>query len=247
MSSQMIKRHTKAGIFMHWFNAVSWFFLLLTGLGLLNNPDLAPLGSGFANAIRGVFGGGTGLFWAHVSVGAVWAGVWLLFILVGLTKFTIPFMTQILTYSLPRDLHWMIKKNFQMTLGNNFLAKISCQLGMDERIPDQDYYNAGQKAAAVAFVGGGALLAVTGVVMAISKFALDPAQVSLVQWSILLHYVAAGVTFGVLLVHIYMAAISKEERPAFFSMFTGRVPLEYAKHHHKLWYERLSREEVQES
>jgi formate dehydrogenase subunit gamma len=242
MSKDMLKRHTKAGIFIHWFNAVCWFFLLITGLGLLNNPDLAPLGSGFADGIRAVFGGGAGLFWAHVSVGALWAAVWLLFILVGITKFTVPFMVQILSYSLPRDLHWMIKKNFQMTLGYKAMAKLVKPLGMDGQIPEQGYYNAGQKAAAVAFVGGGLLLAVTGVVMAISKFALNPSQVALVQWSITLHYVAAGITFGVLLIHIYMAAISPEERPAFFSMFTGYVPVEYAKHHHKLWYEQVNKE-----
>ena len=244
MSKNMVKRHTVAGIFIHWFNAVCWLFLLLTGLGLVNNPDLAPLGSGFANGIRAVFGGGAGLFWAHVSVGAVWAAVWLLFILIGVLKFTIPFMRQIFTYRLPQDLHWMIKKNFQMTMGYKAMAKIAGAMGMDAKIPDQEYYNAGQKAAAVAFVGGGALLAVTGAIMALSKFVLDPGQVGLVQWSITLHYLAAGITFAVLLIHIYMAAISPEERPAFISMFTGKVPLEYAKHHHKLWYDKIAKEET---
>jgi formate dehydrogenase subunit gamma len=241
MPNKMLKRHTIPGIFIHWFNAVCWLFLMITGLGLINNPDLAPLGSGFANTVRGLFGGGTGLFWAHVGVGAVWAGVWLLFILAGIAHFTIPFMRQIMTYRLPQDLHWMIKKNFQMILGYDAMAKISCAIGLDERIPDQDYYNAGQKAAAVAFVGGGALLAVTGLLMVLSKFVFGPEQVALVQWSITLHFLAAGITFAVLLVHVYMAAISPEERPAFISMFTGYVPAEYAKHHHRLWYDNLDK------
>jgi formate dehydrogenase subunit gamma len=47
------------------------------------------------------------------------------------------------------------------------------------------------------------------------------------------------VTTGVLILHIYMAAISKEERPAFFSMFTGKVPEEYARHHHQLWHDQI--------
>ena len=37
-----------------------------------------------------------------------------------------------------------------------------------------------------------------------------------------------------------MASISKDERPAFWSMFTGVVPEHYAKHHHKTWYDRLA-------
>jgi formate dehydrogenase subunit gamma len=36
-----------------------------------------------------------------------------------------------------------------------------------------------------------------------------------------------------------MAAISPDERPAFFSMFTGTVPEDYAEHHHKLWYDEV--------
>jgi formate dehydrogenase subunit gamma len=161
-------------------------------LGLLNNPDLAPLGSGFANGIRAcsaaaqAFSGPMSA-WARYGPGSGCCSFW-----PGIAHFTIPFMRQILTYRLPQDLHWMIKKNFQMILGYKAMAKISCAMGMDERIPDQGYYNAGQKAAAVAFVGGVCLLAVTGLLMVLSKFVFGPEQVALVQWSITLHFVAAG-------------------------------------------------------
>ena len=70
--------------------------------------------------------------------------------------------------------------------------------------------------------------------MILSKF--FTIAVWLVQWSILLHFIAVGLIFAGLLIHIYMAAIAPEERPAFWSMFNGSVPEEYAKHHHALWY-----------
>jgi formate dehydrogenase subunit gamma len=46
-----------------------------------------------------------------------------------------------------------------------------------------------------------------------------------------------GFVFAGLLIHVYMAAIAAGERPAFISMFTGKVPEDYARHHHRLWYE----------
>ena len=239
MPSNLIQRHTGAGIFMHWFNAAAWFFLLATGLGLIENPALQPLGAGYPAALRGLFGGGANLLVVHWVAGLVWAGVWLAFILLNLRSHVIPFVVQIFSFSLPRDAQWMLKKNFQMTLGYKAMAKLVKPLGMDGRIPDQGYYNAGQKAAAIGIVLGGLALLATGLVMVASKYYLAPSSVWAVQWSILLHYVTAGGTLGLLLLHIYMAAIAKEERPAFFSMFSGQVPAEYARHHHKLWYDQI--------
>ena len=54
---------------------------------------------------------------------------------------------------------------------------------------------------------------------------------------ILIHFLTVGLVFAGLLVHIYMAAIAKGETPAFLSMFTGKVPSDYAASHHKLWFD----------
>lgn len=242
MSSEMIKRHTKVGIFIHWFNAVCWFFLLFSGVGLIENPSLQPMGQWYPQMLRSLFGSGAGLLAWHWGVGLIWAGVWLLYVLVFSFKFVVPFLIDIFTMSPKRDIQWMVKKNFQMTLGYKNMAKLAAKLGWDARIPEQGYYNAGQKVAAQVIVLGGVALAATGVVMTMSKYFLEPSLVWLVQWSILIHYLAAGATLGLLLVHIYMAAISPDERPAFFSMFTGVVPAGYARHHHKLWYDKINSE-----
>jgi len=88
-------------------------------------------------------------------------------------------------------------------------------------------------------IAGAVVIVITGVIMLMSKVYLGPAEIPLVQWSITIHYIGAAMVFGILLIHIYMAAISREERPAFISMFTGEVPEDYARHHHKLWYEKV--------
>ena len=237
--SKVIQRHTRQGIVIHWFNAACWFFLLATGLGLVENPALQPLGAWWPNMMKDIFDGGGNLLAVHWKVGALWLGVWAFYIVVYLTRLVLPFIKGIVTISPKRDTEWLIKKQLQMVAGHKTMADLVKPLGMDGRIPDQDYYNVGQKAAAVPLILGALVLAATGVVMVLSSRLLGAEWTVLVQWSITIHYLMAGLTTAVLLIHIYMSSVSLEERPALMSMFTGEVPEEYARHHHKLWHERV--------
>ena len=63
----------------------------------------------------------------------------------------------------------------------------------------------------------------------------------LVQWAILIHFVTVGLVFAGLLIHVFMASIAAGEQPAFISMFTGTVPEDYARHHHKLWLDEVKK------
>ena len=115
------------------------------------------------------------------------------------------------------------------------------RLGMKPEIPDQGFYNVGQKLFAIPALFGGMIIAVTGWIMTFSK--QDLTGVDTVQWSILIHFITVGLVFAGLLIHIYMAAIAKGEWPAFISMFTGKVPADYAEHHHKFWFEEVTSKE----
>ena len=44
---------------------------------------------------------------------------------------------------------------------------------------------------------------------------------TLVAWAVVLHFVAVGLVFSGLMIHVYMGAVFPEEKPAFFSMITG--------------------------
>ena len=233
MKSKMIKRHSKVTIFMHWFNALCWFLLLATGLGLIKNEDLQLMGGWWSNLMYSIFGSGETLLLVHEITGLTWLVVFIVYMIFGSRKYVIPFLKQVFTYSPASDVKWLIKKNMQMTLGNKWLKR----LGFTQDIPDQGFYNVGQKLFAVASVLGGVVIAATGLIMLLSNILLS--NTALVQWAIVIHFIAVGVVTGGLLVHIYMAAISRDERPAFFSMFTGTVPEDYAEHHHKLWYEEI--------
>jgi cytochrome b subunit of formate dehydrogenase len=66
---------------------------------------------------------------------------------------------------------------------------------------------------------------------------------SVLQWAIFLHYVATMSVLSGMFVHIYMAALFPEERPAFFSMIGGKVNELYAYLHHYKWWAELKRKE----
>ena len=234
MKSKMIKRHSKVTIFMHWFNTLCWFLLLATGLGLIKNEDLQLMGGWWSNVMYSIFGSGETLLLVHEITGLTWLVVFIVYMIFGSRKYVIPFLKQVFTYSPASDVKWLIKKNIQMTLGNKWLKR----LGFTQDIPDQGFYNVGQKLFAVASVLGGIVIAATGLIMFLSDLLLH--NTTIVQWAIVIHFVAVGVVTGGLLVHIYMAAISREERPAFLSMFTGTVPEDCAEHHHKLWYDEIT-------
>ena len=140
---------------------------------------------------------------------------------------------------------WLVKKGIQMTLGSRALKKFGGILEKrgaspeiaEPRIPDQGFYNVGQKLFAVPSVLGGIVIAVSGIIMALSNVYFT--NTAIVRWAILIHFITVGLVFAGLLIHIYMASIAAGERPAFISMFTGSVPEDYARHHHRLWYEEV--------
>jgi formate dehydrogenase subunit gamma len=192
----------------------------------------------------GLFGSGENLLRAHVIGGIMWAGVFLIYAIFGIKQVGL-FLKEIFSYSPVRDFMWLVKKGIQMTLGTRALKSLGKMLEKRgaspeiaaPRIPDQGFYNVGQKMFAVPSVLGGVVIAVTGIIMALSNVYFT--NTAVVRWAILIHFVTAGLVFAGLLIHIYMASIAAGERPAFISMFTGNVPEEYAKHHHRLWYEEV--------
>ncbi|MBI5590928.1 MAG: cytochrome b/b6 domain-containing protein [Deltaproteobacteria bacterium] len=238
MTPAQIHRHTRLSIFMHWFNAGFWIFLLLTGLGLIQNNDLQPFTS-WPMILRNIFGGGANLLLAHEIAGITWAGGFLLYGIIRLKSDVIPFIREIFTVNIPRDFLWLITKGIQMTLGYKMLGVIAEKFGFSPKIPDQGFYNVGQKIFAIPAVFGGMVIAASGIIMSLSQTGI--ASTWLVQWAILIHFVTVGLVFAGLLIHVFMASIAAGEQPAFISMFTGTVPENYARHHHKLWLDEVKK------
>jgi formate dehydrogenase subunit gamma len=162
-----------------------------------------------------------------------WAGAFLLYALFKPLD-TWAFLKEVFSVSPGRDLLWLVKMNLKMTMGPASLGRF----GLTPDMPPQGFYNFGQKLFAQASVLGGIVIAVTGAIMFLSTIVMD--TVDPVAWSRTIHYLTVGLVFAGLLVHVYMAAISREERPAFWSMFTGKVSEHCARHHHPLWHAEVS-------
>ncbi len=238
MTQTLIHRHTRLSIFMHWFNAGCWIFLLLTGLGLIRNDDLQPFPF-WPTMLRTVFGGGGNLLLAHELIGITWAGGFLLYGIIRLKSDVFPFIRDIFTVDIRRDFLWLITKGIQMNLGYKLLGVVAEKFDFNPKIPDQGFYNIGQKIFAIPAVFGGMVIAASGIVMILSQ--TGNADTEWVQWAIVIHFITVGLVFAGLLIHVFMASIAAGEKPAFISMFTGTVPEDYARHHHKLWLDEFKK------
>lgn len=236
MGNEMIRRHSLPAIVMHWFNAGCWLFLLTSGVGLIDNEQLQPISMWVPKFMNSLFGGGENLLLLHWICGLVWAITYVLYAIFFIRSGTIPFIKEIFSFSFKRDFLWLVKKGVGMTLGDKALAK----MGLDAELPSQGFYNVGQKLFGITALFGSIVIAITGLLMTSPK--LELVSLATIQWCILIHYLAVGLVFAGLLIHIFMAAIAKGELPALVSMFTGSVTEDHAKHLHKCWYDDVVRE-----
>lgn len=230
-----LQRHSLRDRMVHWVNAVLWIFLALSGFALVDNPAITLFGGWFSRLAAALFGSKAALLQAHVFVGLAWAAFMAGALLFNSASVA-TFLREIFCLN-PGDGQWLLRKPFQMLLGK----KLCARFGLPTTLPAQGFYNIGQKGFGVASLLGSIALALTGFVLALAAFNAWNPGTTLMTLCIVLHYLCAGLTLAGLLVHIYMAAVAPEERPGLHSMFTGHVPLHYARSHHGLWASTLEK------
>jgi sulfite dehydrogenase (quinone) subunit SoeB len=217
-----LPRHPAGLRFLHWFNALSWLGLLVTGVGLVSAAGFAIAGEGFPSWIAARVGGKDALLRLHAVWGLVWAAVIVpLFVLF---KRSLRHVWE--DVRLTRDdLVWLALKPLAMA-------------GIGKRpLPPQDKYNAGQKVFALFVLVATSAIVGTGLVM---TFHLGPAPV--VAAAAVVHGLAIALVAAGLAVHLTMAAVIAEERPALRSMVTGRIDSEHARHHSPKWVAKLEKD-----
>jgi cytochrome b subunit of formate dehydrogenase len=79
----------------------------------------------------------------------------------------------------------------------------------------------------------------SGVIMAFRLF-----SPRVVGWAVVLHFAAVGAVVAGLVIHVYMGAVFPEEKPAFFSMFTGSVNELFAYNHHFKWWREMKTKQL---
>jgi formate dehydrogenase subunit gamma len=110
----------------------------------------------------------------------------------------------------------------------------------DEALPPQGRFNAGQKLFYWAMVYGVVFLLLSGIVMWLPEYV--PFSVGWVRaLAILIHEAAALITIGAFIIHVYMGLLMVPGSAS--AMIHGNVPVEWARHHHRLWYDQVTREE----
>jgi len=215
-------RHRAGLRFLHWFNALSFLLLLGTGTALMSAGSFAFFGTRYPRLLSGVLGGREPLIRLHVVWGLFWAVVIVpLFLLMkrGLREV---WEEVRLTRD---DFSWLVKKPLAMA----GLAR--------GPLPPQDKYNAGQKLFAVLVLVATAVLIGSGLVMV---FHLGTPR--LVAASILVHELAIALVLIGLAVHLTMAVVILDERPALKSMLTGYVDQGHAERHSSKWVARIAQE-----
>jgi formate dehydrogenase subunit gamma len=106
----------------------------------------------------------------------------------------------------------------------------------DDKMPPAGRYNAGQKLLFWTFFWAGLVLLLTGLVLWFTDYL--PWSLRWLRYvSVLLHPIAALITIGNFMIHIYMGVFA--ERGAFGSVIRGDVSMAFAKRYHPGWYEEI--------
>jgi formate dehydrogenase subunit gamma len=105
----------------------------------------------------------------------------------------------------------------------------------DEKLPPIGRFNYGQKIFFWVMLWGGLLLLISGV----GLWFVESIPPWLRHLSIAVHVIAALATIGGFIVHIYMGTALV--RGGFSAIVTGDVTAAWARHHHRLWYEQVTR------
>jgi len=107
----------------------------------------------------------------------------------------------------------------------------------DEAVPSAERFNAGQKYLFWVMFWGGIVMLLTGLVLWFTESI--PWSLRFLRYiSVLLHPIAALVTIGAFMIHVYMGTAA--ERGAFGSVIRGDVSPAWAKKHHRIWYEQIT-------
>lgn len=218
MAQSQVKKHHVAIVLLHWFNAIVWLLELATGAALIVAPEYRFMPLWYLHLMEEIFGSRANLLRGHIAIGLTWIIVFLVYAIFGWRDYL---HTEVLRKEIgldADDFTWLRVRTLRLLNRSK------------EVLPPQGAYNAGQKLYALMVYLMIPIIMLTGVVMTFHLGTL------LVQWAMVLHFVAAGMVVSGLMIHVYMGAVFPEERPAFYSMITGMVDELYAYRHHFKWW-----------
>jgi len=206
-----VVRYTLQERMCHWIVGLSYLYLFATGMALFT-PYLYWMAY--------VLGGGPTIRFWHPWVGLIFfAGIlWM---------------------------HKMWHSEMKVTEQDRQWSKAVKEYvtNHDDQLPPAGHFNHGQKQFYWAMFWGAILLLITGLLMwfpeVVSGHRATNTGHSLMPLVVFLHCVGALVTIGAFFIHIYMGVFFVSG--GLHGILFGRVPVSWAKAHHRLWYEEIQR------
>jgi len=222
----------KKVIRLHWFNAISWLVLTLSGLGIIRG-GLRFMPVGYAEWVQNAVGGQFNLIVGHSLMGLLWAGVFAIFVLFNWSSVVWPFLKKILSItpmSVLRDLWQMV-----VAIANLFGLLKSAKL------PPPGRYNGAQRLLGTMIIASSMVIALTGTLMFV-LFLLTPMVVdgAVFRWALVAHAFFVGLVYIGLVAHIYYALV--EDPESLRSMQDGYLEEGYVKRHCTAWYDELKQQ-----
>jgi len=202
---------------IHWCAGLSYVYLMLTGLAFWS----------------------PWLFWIAVVLGGGLA-----------SRMLHPLVGLIFTASVI-DMYFMWKRDMRITdLDRQWTKTIGAYVRNEEeeQIPELavrawqkwapvDRFNLGQKYLFWVMFWGGIALLLSGLVLWFTEYI--PWSFRFLRYiSVLVHPIAFLVTLGGFIIHVYMG--TAVVRGGFTSVIRGEVSKTWARHHHRLWLERIT-------
>jgi len=221
----------KSVIFLHWFNAICWFLLTPSGLGIIRGDELRLIPAGWSEFLQNLVGGNANLVLIHSVLGIVWTAVIVLFTLIYLNSVVLPFLKKVLSIT-PKNI-WDDVIYMAKAIVGLFAPKQP-----EQELPPSDRYNGAQRLLGTMIIACSIAIAVTGLAMFFGpNFGIPP---EIFRWSLVLHALCVGVVWIGLVAHIYFGVI--EEPEVMEGMKSGYLETDFIKHHKTKWYEELKRQ-----
>jgi formate dehydrogenase subunit gamma len=211
-----VLRYTFAERLVHWSAALSYIYLLLSGLAFWT-PWMWWLAM--------MLGGGPVSRAVHPWMGLIFTAA-----VIYMLRMWLPDMRVTKT-----DLEWKKSIRAYVTNEDEEMHPVQAIRGFDRFAP-VDRFNLGQKYLFWLMFWGGLALFLSGMVLWFTDY-LPPALGFLRLVAVLVHAVAFLLTVGGFIIHVYMG--TAVVRGGFSSVIRGEVTEDWARHHHRLWLERV--------
>jgi formate dehydrogenase subunit gamma len=204
-----VRRFSKAFVWAHAINALSFFALYITAL---------PMYTDFFNWLYPVLGGPANARLLHRIFAVTFVSPTIILLIFDHKGF-FNWMKELVTWK-KRDLQFFTE----------FVKEL---FGFNFKHVRQTFFNAGEKINSILQILCAILIIGSGFTMWFPQF--FPRAV--VQWGYFCHNVGFGLAIAVIVGHIYLSVVHKNSRPGYSGVVTGKVPAWWAKDHYTEWYE----------